>query len=359
MAPAQAPQKEESERTSREPEVRLPPGAFGFLAVALVATSLLLFLGSGEKSEEDGAGRTDQRDTGADCLDDVAPLDVKLTRSWRSFWRRLDPADCRPGSWLVRNSETGQTLEGFRAARRSPLSAGGHFELRLLEPAEEERSSALLSDIAEFVGIYFQESTLRGPGIALPAAALRPGQGTNGQYDATALLESLQGACSSHAIACLAITDQDLSAPGLHYLFGLGQQRERVGVMSTHRLREAIRDPGTRTSRLPRESEVLRRVLKVAVHEVGHQLGLAHCRHFSDCMMAGSASLGGSDRSHLMLCPLEHEKLEWQLGFVPQRRFSELAQFAAKHRLHKEAAYWSRMAEAFPRYPSASGASAP
>ena len=158
---------------------------------------------------------------------------------------------------------------------------------------------------------------------------------------------------------CLAVTDQDLSLEGLDYLFGLGQPRSRVGVMSTFRLAQPIRSPATGTLRPVRQAEQPRRALKVAAHEVGHQLGMAHCRHFRDCVMAGSNSLAASDSSHLMLCPLEHAKLRWTLGFDPYLRFTELAEFASRHGLHKEGAYGARMAESVPRYPQAAGAAVP
>ena len=363
MAEPQAREQAESneERHDRV-VVRLPPGGIALLLLALVATLAVFFWGQDEDSNGTATvsslPSTDGFDEArlSECLSEVAPLDVRVGRPWRSFWKALSREDCRPGTWLVHHAEPGQSLEEFRGARRAPLGAGEHLALRLVTPAEQRDTESLLETLGEFLAIYFQQPTLRESSLELGPEAREEGLGSGGQYDARLVLQGLEGTCSPSAFACLALTDQDLSAPGLHYLFGLGQQRERVGVMSTHRLREDVRDTTTRTSRPARDVEFLRRSLKVAVHEVGHQLGLAHCRHFGDCVMAGTASLRANDRSHLMLCPLEHAKLEWQLGFSPRRRFSELADFAGVHRLHKEAAYWSRMAAASPRYSEASGA---
>jgi archaemetzincin len=318
---------------------------------------VVLFLGDEPSSNEVEA--VEPPSAAAGCLVDVAPLDVRPGRQWRSFWQRLDTSDCRSGSWLSRYSEEGQSLEQFRLAQRQPAVLGRALEIRRLGPPLDGRPAALLPLIREFLGVYFQRPSRRAPALPLPSSARRPSQGQVGQYDAAVLLETLEGTCPTETLACLAVTAQDLSLEGLDYVLGLGEPRERVGVMSTFRLLQGIRSPATPTLRPARPTEQLRRALKVAAHEVGHQLGLAHCRHFRGCVMAGSNSLAASDRSHLMLCPLEHAKLRWELEFDPYLRFAELADFAAKHGLHKEGAYWARMAESVPRYPQAAGAAAP
>lgn len=294
-----------------------------------------------------------------DCLGDVAPIDVRPGRYWRSFWKRLDASDCRPHSWLTRYSEQGQSLEEFRGAERTPVGAGQTLELFALTPLSDEVTSALLPITTQFLGLYFQESVRVSPGRALPPAALRSSEGSSSRYDAAALLEGLAGPCPADASACLAVTDQDLTLKGLRYLFGLGRPQDRLGVMSTFRLGADVRSGAPGGPRVARSVDRLRRALKVAAHEVGHQLGLAHCRHFADCVMAGSGSLEEIDDRHLMLCPLEHAKLGWKLGFSSAQRFADLAQFAAEHGLHREAAYWIRMADAAPPYSRADGAVAP
>jgi archaemetzincin len=236
------------------------------------------------------------------------------------------------------------------------MGPGHPLQLFTLTPLRSESSSAHLPIIAQFLESYFTASVDGLPSQPLPASALTTNSEPGPTYDAAALLDGLAGSCPAGAAACLAVTDQDLSLEGLRYLLGLGQERDRLGVMSTFRLGSGVRSQSTGLLRPARPVDRLRRVLKVAAHEVGHQLGLAHCRHFGDCVMAGSGSLEAGDDSHLMLCPLEHEKLRWKLGFVPAERFDTLARFAAEHGLHKEGAYWARMAESSPRYPQAAGA---
>ena len=74
--------------------------------------------------------------------------------------------------------------------------------------------------------------------------------------------------------------------------------------------------------------------------------------------MGGSGSLNESDMSRLMLCPLDYSKLSTWLNWREHIRWTQLAGFARKHGLHREAAYWQRFAENGPRYPYASGAQA-
>ena len=141
----------------------------------------------------------------------------------------------------------------------------------------------------------------------------------------------------------------------LQYVFGLGHFHRRVGVFSMYRLWEDLRDPETGARVAVRDPEPLRRALKVAVHEMGHELTVAHCVHYRHCVMAGTNSLAESDAGSLMLCPLDHEKLRWNLRFDPRRRFEQLAEFGRRHGLHREARYWGEMAVSMPAAPNAAG----
>lgn len=329
------------------------------LSIGVTAALTVLvahFVGGGSSSDETASFRTR---TGRGCLDHAPRLDVEPGPAWRSFWRPLSEEDCRPGSWLYQYRESGQNLGIFESEMDAPVAARDVLLLRELEPLDDARAAELLDPIGEFLSIYFQRDLELGTGLPLAAAAFRPEQGARGQYDAQDLLDALVGTCPPGVAGCMAVTDEDLFVRDLQYIFGLGHFRERVGVMSTYRLWEDRRDARTGVRTAPGRSEPLRRALKVAVHEMSHQLGVAHCIHYKDCVMAGTNSLAESDRGHLMLCPLDHEKLRWRTGFDPHRRFTELAAFAARKQLHKEAAYWTRMAEEYPALPNAAGAAGP
>lgn len=294
---------------------------------------------------------------GKRCLAHVPDPDIAPNPAFAPWWQRLGEEDCKPGSWLSQFREFGQTFEQYRAEGPNQpeddaplvLTALGDFRVR----GDEAR--ALVDPVREFLSIYYQRPVQSGAPQPLPPAAWDGDRGASGQYDAEAVLDSLKGSCPDGTAACLSVTDEDLYVNTLQYVFGLGHFHRRVGVFSMYRLWEPVVDPssGSRVEATP--PEPLRRALKVAVHEMGHEFTVAHCVHYRHCVMAGTNSLAESDAGSLMLCPLDHRKLHWNLRFDDRKRFRELAEFGVRHGLHAEARYWAEMAEAMPRLPNAAG----
>jgi predicted Zn-dependent protease len=294
---------------------------------------------------------------GRRCLAQVATPDVDVTPAFARFWERLGEEDCTPGSWLSQFQEFGQTMEQYRSEGPNRpeddapivLSVMGDFRVRG-EPGRE-----LVEPVREFLGLYYQRAAVLGDPVPLPEDAWSPDRGAEGQYDAEALLSSLKGSCGAGRAGCLTVTDEDLYVNTLQYVFGLGHFHRRVGVFSMYRLWEDRYDLDSGGRESVRAPEPLRRALKVAVHEMGHELTVAHCVHYRHCVMAGTNSLAESDTGSLMLCPLDHEKLRWNLRFDPRRRYEQLAAFGRRHGLHREARYWQEMALAMPLAPNAVG----
>ena len=90
----------------------------------------------------------------------------------------------------------------------------------------------------------------------------------------------------------LGITDFDIYVPGMNFVFGEARLPGRVGVISTYRLKAKGSGKGTLYPE---------RVLKEAVHELGHMLGLNHCEDDS-CVMHFSESLKDTDNKGSALC---------------------------------------------------------
>lgn len=292
---------------------------------------------------------------GRRCLAHVAAPDVELSPAFARFWERLGEEDCQPGSWLSQFQEFGQTMEQYRSEGPSRpeddapivLSVMGDFRVR------GESARDIVAPVREFLGLYFQRPAVLGESAPLPVNAWSPDRGAAGQYDAEALLISLKGSCGAGKAGCLTVTDEDLYVNTLQYVFGLGHFHRRVGVFSMYRLWEDMYDVHTGSREPVRGPEPLRRALKVAMHEMAHELTVAHCVHYRHCVMAGTNSLAESDAGSLMLCPLDHEKLRWNLRFDPRRRYEQLAEFGLRHGLHREARYWQEMASAMPVAPNA------
>ena len=114
------------------------------------------------------------------------------------------------------------------------------------------------------------------------------------QYYATRILAALEKHAESvEEERVLGVTDLDLYVPNMNFVFGEARLPGRVAVISTHRLRENT----------PYGSERLfpERVIKEAVHELGHTLGLGHCKVVS-CVMCFSNSLADTDRKGQDYC---------------------------------------------------------
>jgi hypothetical protein len=89
----------------------------------------------------------------------------------------------------------------------------------------------------------------------------------------------------------LAITDADLCAPGRTFVFGEATLGGAWAVVSTSRLFSPDTAPESRAIRL----------LKEAIHELGHLAGLDHCAHLH-CVMSPSQSVADVDRKGSGFC---------------------------------------------------------
>lgn len=116
------------------------------------------------------------------------------------------------------------------------------------------------------------------------------------QYYSTAILQRLEPlAAGNDEIRLLAITELDLFVPVLTFVFGEAQLEGRCALVSLHRLHEKFYG-------LPERKELLlERVLKEAIHELGHTFGLRHCRDWR-CVMASTHAVERLDLKSTEFC---------------------------------------------------------
>src|SRR5271165_2158498 len=119
--------------------------------------------------------------------------------------------------------------------------------------------------------------------------------GERQQYHSSAILHRMQSLLTSDYWRMLGVASVDLYTPILTFVFGEAQMNGPCAVLSAHRLRQEFYG-------LPPDRELSRqRLLKEAVHEVGHTLNLTHCQDYR-CVMASSHAVEWIDLKDSALC---------------------------------------------------------
>ena len=138
--------------------------------------------------------------------------------------------------------------------------------------------------------------------FALPVRVLRPKplplttfHVVRGQYHSTQLLEYLLAENNFGAFRILGVTSVDLYIPILTFVFGEAQLNGKAAVISLFWPR------GDADSTDPSLAVVLKRLIKLSIHELGHTFGLGHCRE-EGCLMGFAANLEKLDQKNLAFC---------------------------------------------------------
>lgn len=114
------------------------------------------------------------------------------------------------------------------------------------------------------------------------------------QYDAGIMLKVLEGISSDHACV-VGLTNVDLCIPVFTYVFGEAQLGGRTAIVSTARLQRGEK------GEIISENVFYERIVKVALHEIGHVFSLYHCEN-ENCLMRFSSRLNILDNLPIIFC---------------------------------------------------------
>jgi len=154
-----------------------------------------------------------------------------------------------------------------------------------------EVAADLLADLAsELAPVFAMPCQVRPQRLQVDFARDR----MRNQYHSTAILQAMLPLADPGA-RLLAVTSLDLYVPVLTFVFGEAQLSGSCAVVSLHRLREEFYG-------LPPRAELMRdRLVKEAVHELGHTFGLRHCDDWR-CVMTSSHGVERLDVKGAAFC---------------------------------------------------------
>lgn len=130
--------------------------------------------------------------------------------------------------------------------------------------------------------------------VAIPSFAF---YAPRNRYKADSLLQFERGLITKGLDAIAGLTNKDISTAKNEIpdwgVFGLGMCPGPACVISTYRLQKASRSM----------IQLKERVIKVVLHEIGHNLGLPHCSNNAECLMTDAdGTIKQVDKEKKWLC---------------------------------------------------------
>jgi len=167
-----------------------------------------------------------------------------------------------------------------------------------------EVNAALLEELRDAIPRHFQVACEVLPVALDPAPAYHP---ERQQHHSSEILRHMQSYVRPGSWRVLGVAGVDLYIPILKYVFGEAQVDGPCAVVSCYRLRQEFYG-------LAADEALLRqRLLKEAVHELGHTFGLRHCQDYR-CAMASAHAVEWIDLRETSPCTACSANAEWGLS---------------------------------------------
>ena len=144
---------------------------------------------------------------------------------------------------------------------------------------------------------FLQQSVHRFYGyqcVVKPAVPLTPDllAASQTRYEASKILHQFNSRQNLLLVTTQDIAHRKSAAQPEYGIFGLGYRPGTTSVVSTFRLHRKVS-----------RAKCLERLEKVALHEIGHNLGLPHCTHDKHCMMqAAQGTIKQVDLEKVWFC---------------------------------------------------------
>jgi archaemetzincin len=122
------------------------------------------------------------------------------------------------------------------------------------------------------------------------------------QFNASKILKLIRKSFpNENYFKILGVLDKDIYSRNLNFVFGLASMQSGVAVISIARLSEKFyKKTGSLYRKHETEKYFEERILKEAIHELGHTFGLYHCNNL--CIMRFSNSLREVDEKLPKFC---------------------------------------------------------
>lgn len=217
---------------------------------------------------------------------------------------------CKAKRWVSCVVALGLTILSPAAAVADPQPDGTPRSAPLViyvQPLEPAPAQDVLDAIAMGLKAFYPVDVRVLPTAAMPQHAWF---GPRARWDADLVLPWLAERLPAGGTKVLGVTTADIfthDAKRGHWgVLGLGYLGGKANVISTFRARRGV------------PTKVVRaRIAKVAVHEVGHNFGLAHCTSHRHCLMDDANGTVRSTDRERDLCPACRRRLSAQGVLVP------------------------------------------